>query len=41
VAGLFGSGATGPGLIAMLLLVTLAAVFVRRMQQTTPSPATT
>jgi PiT family inorganic phosphate transporter len=41
VAGLFGNGATGPVLIAMLLLVSLAAVFVRRLQQTTPSPVTT
>jgi PiT family inorganic phosphate transporter len=41
VAGLFGNGATGPVLIAMLLLASLAAVVVRRVQQTTPSPVTT
>ena len=40
VAGLFGNGATGPILIALLLLASVAAVFARRVQQTTPSPAT-
>jgi inorganic phosphate transporter, PiT family len=38
IASLFGTGATGPLLITLLLLATLAAVFVRRAQQATPSP---
>jgi PiT family inorganic phosphate transporter len=40
IAGLFGTGATGPLLITLLLLAALAAVFVRRAQQATPSPIT-
>ena len=38
VASLFGTGATGPLLITLLLLGALATVFVRRAQQATPSP---
>jgi inorganic phosphate transporter, PiT family len=41
VAGLFGTGATGPLLVTLLLLAALTTLIVRRMQQTTPSPATT
>jgi PiT family inorganic phosphate transporter len=38
IARLFGTGATGPLLITLLLLAALAAVFVRRAQQAAPSP---
>jgi hypothetical protein len=38
VASLFGTGATGPLLITLLLLGALAMVLMRRAQQAAPSP---
>ncbi len=40
VATSFGSGATGPLLITLVLLTTAALVFIRRAQQAAPAPAT-
>jgi PiT family inorganic phosphate transporter len=40
VARIFGTGATGPLLITLVLLAALASVFVRRAQQAAPSPIT-
>jgi inorganic phosphate transporter, PiT family len=40
VSRLFGSGAAGPLVISIAALAGLAAVFLRRFQQTTPAPAT-
>jgi hypothetical protein len=36
----FGHGAVGPLVISIAALAGLAAVFLRRFQQTTPAPAT-
>jgi len=38
IATLFGNGAIGPLLISLALLLTLAAVFIRRLQQAAPAP---
>lgn len=38
ISTLFGHGVTGPLVISLALLLTLAAVFVRRFQQTVPAP---
>ncbi len=38
ISTLFGHGAIGPLLISTALLLTLAAVFIRRLQQSTPAP---
>jgi PiT family inorganic phosphate transporter len=38
ISTLFGHGAIGPLVISLALLLTLAAVFVRRVQQATPAP---
>jgi len=40
IATLFGNGAIGPLIISLVLLATLAAVFIRRLQQATPAPVT-
>ncbi len=40
VSELFGTGAVGPVVISTVLLAALAAVFVRRLQQASPAPAT-
>ncbi|HEY2769310.1 MAG TPA: inorganic phosphate transporter [Solirubrobacteraceae bacterium] len=40
VSQLFGSGAIGPLVISIALVVALAVVFVRRLQQTAPAPVT-
>jgi inorganic phosphate transporter, PiT family len=40
ISRLFGTGAAGPLVISIAVLAALAAVFVRRIQQTTPAPAT-
>ena len=37
---LFGDGAIGPLVIILVLLLTLGAVFIRRLQQATPAPVT-
>jgi inorganic phosphate transporter, PiT family len=41
VSNLFGSGATGPVVIAVMLLLALVAVFARRVQLATPAPVST
>ena len=38
ISTLFGHGAIGPLIISAALLLTLAAVFIRRLQQSTPAP---
>ena len=38
ISTLFGHGAIGPLVISAALLLTLAAVFIRRLQQSTPAP---
>jgi PiT family inorganic phosphate transporter len=35
---LFGHGAIGPLIISLALLLTLASVFIRRLQQASPAP---
>jgi hypothetical protein len=40
ISTLFGHGATGPLLISLALLLALTGVFIRRLQQATPAPAT-
>ena len=40
ISTLFGNGAIGPLIISAVLLLVLAAVFIRRLQQATPAPAT-
>ncbi|MBV9000833.1 MAG: inorganic phosphate transporter, partial [Solirubrobacterales bacterium] len=40
ISTLFGNGAIGPLIISAVLLLALAAVFIRRLQQATPAPAT-
>jgi PiT family inorganic phosphate transporter len=40
ISTLFGHGAIGPLIISLVLLATLAAVFIRRLQQATPAPVT-
>ena len=39
ISRVFGHGAIGPLLISLALLLTLAAVFIRRLQQGVPAPA--
>jgi PiT family inorganic phosphate transporter len=40
ISTLFGNGAIGPLVISLALLLALAVVFIRRLQQATPAPAT-
>ncbi len=40
ISTLFGNGAIGPIVISVALLLALAAVFLRRLQQATPAPVT-
>jgi PiT family inorganic phosphate transporter len=40
ISTLFGHGAIGPLIISAALLLMLAAVFMRRLQESTPAPAT-
>jgi inorganic phosphate transporter, PiT family len=40
ISTLFGTGAIGPLVISLALLLALAVVFLRRLQQATPAPAT-
>jgi PiT family inorganic phosphate transporter len=40
IARLFGTGAAGPIVITVLMLVALAATFARRLQQAIPAPST-
>jgi hypothetical protein len=38
LATLFGNGVIGPIVISLALLLTLTAVFIRRLQQAAPAP---
>jgi hypothetical protein len=40
ISRIFGTGAAGPVVITVILLIALAAVFARRIQQATPAPST-
>jgi PiT family inorganic phosphate transporter len=40
ISRIFGTGAAGPVVITVVLLIALAAVFARRIQQATPAPST-